>query len=643
MLHRFPSVCLSLVCLLVLAGPAITAPALADTFGESIQPLLQKHCQQCHGGGDEIHGDFDLTQLDHPAAIDAAFETWERAVELVDEGLMPPDDQPPLSDTEKQTLRAWYQDRFVESVGAHPGYFRPRRLSAHEYRNTLHSLLGFPLEVAIRKAEETLSEESLVMKLLPTDPPGPSGFTNDTSGNPLTTVLWDQYSYLVDNGLEKLFSSQHRDALQAYTGSIEGPWLTPAQAETMLRRFARRVYRRDLSDAQINDMLAALQGKHEAALQTALQREMKAILMSPSFLYRGLHIRIATDVQVPVDDFELAERLSYFLWADMPDDELLDLAGAGQLAQADVLDAQITRMLASPKARNLAEDFGLQWFSLGEIDHVSNNPSLVHGLKNQPLDFLHYLFTQDRPLLELLDSRTTFINAHTARYYGAERRQLKAHRRPAGVEVQALPNQKIQLNDNQHRGGLLTMPGVLAMNRGPVLRGTWLLERVLGEHLPDPPANIGQVPANRPGEKLSFRQRFELHRSDATCAVCHDKIDPLGFSLQAYDDQGKVLARTKHLDTSGTLPSGESFDDFSGLKQILVTDYRERVIRNIVRQMMAYALARKLQAYDRPTVDQIVAELIEQDGTYRDLIAKIVNSLPFRETVKRSAQPPSKI
>ncbi len=631
MLTRFTSAFLSLACLWT-----VTASATADSFSESIQPLLKQHCVRCHGGGDEIHGDLNLTLLNNAAAIDAAFETWERAVELVADGLMPPDDQPPLSEAEKQTLRDWYQERFVNSVAAHPGFFRPRRLSAHEYRNTLHSMFGFPLEVAIRRAEETIVEESLVMKLLPTDPPGPSGFTNDTSGNPLTTVLWDQYSYLVDNGLEKLFSVQHRDALQAYTGEIKGPWLTPAQAEQMLRRFARRAIRRDVPQSQINHWLAALDGKQAAELQAALRIELKAILMSPAFLYRGLHLDIATDTQVPVDDFELAERLSYFLWADMPDDELLDLAHAGQLSQSEVLQSQLIRMLASPKARNLAEDFGVQWFSLGEIEHVSNNPSLVHGLKNQPIDFLYYLFTEDRPLMELIDSRTTFINAHTAKYYGAERRQLVSHHRPAGVEVQALPNQKIQLNDNLDRGGLLTMPGVLAMNRGPVLRGTWLLERIMGEHLPDPPANIGQVPANRPGEQLSFRERFELHRSNATCAVCHDKIDPLGFSLQAYDDQGKLLARTQGIDTSGKLPSGETFDDFRGLKQILVTKHRERVIRNIVRQMMAYALARKLQAYDRPAVEKIVADLVQHDGTYRDLINHIVNSLPFRETVKQS-------
>src|SRR6056297_1547006 len=143
---------------------------------------------------------------------------------------MHPADQPRLNEAEKERLRAWYQQRFVRSVEAHPGFFRPRRLSAHEYRNTLHSVLRFSLDVAVAKAEQTVTEESLVIKLLPTDPPGPSGFTNDTSGNPLTTVIWNQYSYLADNGLDKLFSLPHRAALESYTGEIEDDWITPTQA-----------------------------------------------------------------------------------------------------------------------------------------------------------------------------------------------------------------------------------------------------------------------------------------------------------------------------------------------------------------------------------------------------------------------------
>jgi len=642
-----PSACVRYVlCFAVAAcGCTATAQSLQDyAFQDNVRPILQQHCYACHGADDEVEGELDLTALADQKAIEKAFETWQRVVELVDAGAMPPDGQQRLTEQQKLQLRQWYQQRFVDSVEAHPGFFRPRRLSAHEYRNSLQSLLGFPLQVAVAQAEQTVAEDSLVMKLLPTDPPGPSGFTNDTSGNPLTTAIWDQYSYLVDNGLQKLFSPVHREQLEAYTGKIEGPWMTSEQATTLLRRFARRAFRREVSDDALAPSLATLNGKRGADLQAALQVEMKAILMSPMFLYRGLGMNIPTDVVHRVDDFELAERLSYFLWADLPDDELLELASEGRLHEQAVYEAQIDRLLAAPKARNLADDFCAQWFSLNEIDQVSNNPPVADALKSQPIDFLYYLFTADRPLAELIDSEVTFINAHTAKFYPQSRRQLQASPRQRGIEVQALPNQRVSLQETADRGGLLTMPGVLAMNRGPVLRGTWLLERVLGERLPEPPADVGQVPGNQRGENLTFRERFEQHRREPTCAVCHDKIDPLGFSLQAYGNDGGVLKSRQQggrgagqsLDTSGRLLSGESFEDFDGLKQILMTTQRERVIRQIVKQTMAFALARKLEVYDQPEVERIVKQLNENAGTFRGLVHQVANSLPFRETVKRN-------
>ena len=627
-----------------------------EQFRQDVLPVLKTYCTRCHGEGDELHGDVNLLTTDVDEGVEQRYALWERAVELVTSGVMPPEDQPQPAASEKKLLSKWFQHRFVDSVAAHPGMFRPRRLSAHEYRNTLHSMLGFTLDVAIVEAEQTVSERSLVMKLLPDDPPGPSGFQNDTSANPLTTVIWDQYSYLSDFGLEQLFSLQRRSELEAYTGTIAGEFLTVDQAERMLRTFMRRAYRRRLPGENSEAACSTLHGKQGAELHGALLTQLKTVLMSPTFLYRGLLMDVARNEPVHVDDFELAERLSYFLWADMPDQELMQVAEAGQLHETDQLHDQVRRMLASPRARNLAEDFCVQWFSLSEIQHVSDNPPIVDALQSQPIDFLHYLITDGRPITELLDCDTSFVNPHTARYYPHDRGQMVAYKKQYGIEIEAIPNQKIQLRNTPERGGLLTMPGVLAMNRGPILRGTWILERILGEHLPDPPPDVGQVPINEPGQKLTFRQRFEQHRSNPTCAVCHDKIDPLGFALQAYDVSGafkgaasKRRKRRKDstpydddvdeaLDSSGRLPSGEKFADFSGLKKLLVTSQRERFLRNVVRRSLSYALCRKLSLRDRPTVEAIVRQLADGDGTFHELIFAIVDSLPFRETVVQSIQ-----
>ncbi len=622
------------------AFPAFVAvraeDATGDQFPSTIQPILARHCFKCHGG-ESVEGDVNFKQIQTSQQLDANFKLFEKAASLIAAGDMPPADEPQLTAADRRIFAAWYNRRFVESVKAHPGFFKPRRLSAHEYRNTLHSLLGFPLEVAIREAEQTVAEKSLVMKLLPADPPGASGFKNDTSGNPLTSTLWNQQAYLAGNALAKLFSPSHRTHLEAYTGPIEGTHLSPAQAATMLRKFTTRAYRRPAPSALLEASLKAIDGKTGAALEKTLRSELKVVLMSPRFMYRGLMMSATAQGETArVDDYELAERLSYFLWADMPDAELMQLAGRQKLHESGVLQRQIDRMLRSPKSRSLAEELGVEWFSLNEIDHVSNNPPVADALKTQPVDFLHYVFTSRQPLTELIDSRVTFINPHTAGHYPRDRRQMKPYRKQRGIEVERVPNQKIELKETPGRGGLLTMPGVLAMNRGPVIRGVWLLERVLGEHLPEPPANVGQVKPNQPGEKLTFRQRFAQHRANKSCAVCHDKIDPLGFALQHYAGNGSYNANAAKngIDASGKLPTGESFKDFAGLRQILVTSQRKVIVRNIVRRMLAYALARKLELHDRPTVEKLVDTLYE-NGTYRDLIYAIATSLPFQNTVMR--------
>ena len=192
------------------------------------------------------------------------------------------------------------------------------------------------------------------------------------------------------------------------------------------------------------------------------------------------------------------------------------------------------------------------------------------------------------------------------------------------------------------------MPAILAMNHGPIIRGTWTLRRILGEHLGEPPADIPPIQAVVGGKKLSFREQFEMHRDDATCARCHDKIDPLGFAFEAYNEKGAYLLSNNSslpkemqskkqgnpkIDTAGKLPTGETFENFEALKQIFMTSRREDIVRNSVKQTLSYALCRKLEAYDGPTVDAITAKLVETDGTWQDLFIEIAKSLPFRQTI----------
>jgi hypothetical protein len=374
--------------------------------------------------------------------------------------------------------------------------------------------------------------------------------------------------------------------------------------------------------------------------KNAVQAELKVSLMSPRFLFRSLLSTAVASGTADVDSYELAERLSYFLWADMPDASLFEAAADRSLLKDSVLTAQIDRMLAARQAGNLAIDLATQWLSLDEIDEVVEKLPVVVALKSQVVDFMLYLIQEDRPLLELIDSKVEFVNVFTARFYGEDGRQLKKHRKPTGIEVQIVPNQRIELVAMQDRGGILTMPGILAMNRGAIIRGTWILERVLGQPLPDPPANVGQIQPNPPGQKFTFRQRFEQHRAQASCAVCHDKIDPLGFVLENYNQDGSLISETSP-DTSGRLPSGETFANIQELKKILTTSQRRQLITNIVKQFLAYALCRRLEYYDQPTVTAIVDKLDESEGhgTYQQLIREIILRQSFRQANFAGARP----
>lgn len=648
--------------LIALASPLLPS-ATADDAAQRTK-FVEVYCQRCHGGDEDVGSDFNVIELPRETSVGvpgdsqsfSGFAKWKRAVELVSEGSMPPADEVQPPEPERLAFESWFSQEFLSKIKAAPGKATARRLSVTEYRNTLRSLIGADLELAIIEAEQTVAEKSLVKKLLPTDPPGPSGYTNDTSENPITTQVVENYAYFADLAIEKLLGDV--DGRFPIPGGLRYENFTHKNAQDWLEGFKERAFRRPSDPSNKSSLQPPAEAIGED-VEVWLRQQVRSVLLSPAFLYRGVLARtVPTDSQASennsqfhlLDDHEYAERLSYFLWADMPDQELLDLASNGSLQRRSVRIQQVARMLRSPRSRSLADDFGMQWFSLDQInDSVSNNPPVLHALQSQPLDFFHYLFQSDRPLTELIDSKTTFVNTHTSKFYPSDRKQIVRPKKQKGIEVMAYGNQRIELINTPERGGLPTMPGVLAMNRGPILRGTWLLERVLGEHLPDPPPDVGQVQPSPPGKQLSFRERFEAHRSNESCAVCHDKIDPLGFALAAYDEAGVFKLSEKYVppkkkkrraedmddatpDTHGKLPSGEEFENYAELKKILLTTYRRRLVENIVRQTMSYALCRKLEYFDTPTIERIVDELESPEATFHQLVFLVTESLPFRYT-----------
>jgi mono/diheme cytochrome c family protein len=408
----------------------------------------------------------------------------------------------------------------------------------------------------------------------------------------------------------------------------------PAQLRA-LADFADRAYRRPLRDDErqrLRDLHAALRKKgvsHDEAFRTVLAR----VLVTPHFLYRIENPPPGTKPG-PVSDLELATRLSYFLWASMPDDELRRLAHAGRLHDDRTLRSQAERMLKSPRVRGLATEFGLQWLHIRDIrEHKDKSETLFPMFDDKLRDaffeeaaqLFQDLFQNDRPLLELIDGDRVFVNETLANHYGL-------------TDVKGPEWRNLKGARELGRGGVLTLASVLTKQAGasrtsPVLRGNWVVQTLLGEKLPRPPANVPQLPEGEDTSKLSVRQLVEQHTRDSRCAHCHVRIDPFGFALEGYDPIGRRRQKDlagRPVDTRATLRDRVTFDGIDGLRHYLLKERRDDFLRNFCRKLLGYALGRSVALSDQPLLEEMLRSLRANDYRVSAAILPIVQSTQFR-------------
>ena len=421
------------------------------------------------------------------------------------------------------------------------------------------------------------------------------------------------------------------------------------QTREVLTRLLRRGYRRPPTEVEVEQLVqfvGAIQADG-AKWEAAIQQAIKVILCSPKFLFRlELDDRPQRPDPYPIDEFQLASRLSYFLWSSMPDDELFELAAKNQLT--DTLEAQVKRMLADPKATELARDFGTQWLQIQRIATVTPDPErfptfgrrLRAAMLKETELFVASIFREDQSVLDLLDADYTFLNKELANHYGITDTQGnwmgQKKTVPGGEAIKGRAFQRVALQ-GASRGGILTHASVLTVTSNPtrtspVKRGRWVLEQVLGSPPPPPPPDVPELEEDHEATTATtLRERLEHHREDPACANCHAKMDPIGFALENYNAIGAFRTKEGELeiDTTAELPDGTAFDGIADLKQLL-KDRKQQFVRCLTEKMLTYALGRGLEYYDRPTVDRIVAQL-EVEG-YRSsvLITEIVKSDPFR-------------
>ncbi len=416
---------------------------------------------------------------------------------------------------------------------------------------------------------------------------------------------------------------------------------TPECAKTILSTFMRRAWRRPVAPEEVEKeyKFVAMALADKQTFEAAMRVGVEAVLVSPNFLFRierdpnpsTLKKAALANPIHQINDFELASRLSYFLWSSTPDDQLLDLAQQNKLHDQATLTAQLKRMLADSKSSRFVENFAGQWLQLRNLDSIKPDPEkfpmfdkeLRQALKTETTLFFSTVLKEDRPVTDFLDGKYTFLNERLAKYYGIPNVTGKEFR-------------KVDLDGTQ-RSGVITQGSVLTVSSyptrtSPVIRGKWILENFLNAPPPPPPPNVPPLNESEVGTAGSMRQQLEKHRESPICASCHNKMDPIGFGLENYDAIGRWREKDGAfpIDPSGNLPSGQKFNGAAEMKAALV-ETKEAFVGCITEKMMTYALGRGLERYDRPVTSKIIKDLSQHEYRFDRLIWDIVMSQPFQQ------------
>jgi mono/diheme cytochrome c family protein len=610
--------CVALPCRSTAADAAALKADADEYFRGRVTPFIQTYCIACHQNRRPTRAGVNFSPALKAPGHAAFTEQWKKAAARVKAHDMPPKGAPQPSDADRQMFGDW-MGKLKYLSQKDPGPFVIRRLTKTEYGNTLHDLFGV---------------EPAIVDGLPDEVSG-EGYLNS-----LSALQLEQYLRIADKVLGRIVAPQGRPPTTTQKrlfGKSPAAGMAPREAaREVARSLATKAYRRPPTPAELEKLIEAfdLGRRSNLPYQQSLHLMLKAILVSPQFLFITPVGEVGTSSGiVPLDDYQLASRLSYLLWATMPDDELMALAEKGTLHQPAVLDAQVLRLLKDPRSRALFDGFGAQWLGVGGLNRQVFDsamfPQMTAQLRaamyDEPRLFFESIVRENKSVLRFVDGDYTYLNGTLASIYGLEKTVT-------GSEMR-----RVKLTD-ANRGGILGMPGVLAAtsfpNRtSPVKRGVWVLEQVLGDHVPAAPPNVPALDQQDQATvaNLTVRERTELHRTNPVCANCHKILDPIGFGLENFDAIGRWRDRDsngKPIDAAGELPGGERFSSPKDLKAI-IAGRADALSRSLVEKLLAYALGRRLEGYDEIVVDNVMHEVAEDGYRMQTLIKGVVTSYPF--------------
>jgi hypothetical protein len=614
--------CLAWPCRSMAADHEALKADAEEYFRSRVTPFIKTYCLPCHQSRRPTRAGVNFDPALKTPGHAAFSEIWKKAAARVKAHDMPPNSAVQPNDADREMFAVWLAKlKYLSQKD--PGPFVIRRLTKTEYSNTLHDLFGVDPSIADGLPDEVSGE----------------GYMNS-----LSPLQLEQYLKIADKVVGRIVAQKGAPPTAVQKRLFGKPPATGTDqrkaAREVARSLAKKAYRRPATESELDVLVETFElgRKNNLHYQQSLQLMLKAVLVTSQFLFITPAITPAEDTAsrkgiVPLDDYQLASRLSYLLWATMPDDELMALADRGKLHEPAVLDAQVGRMLKSPRSRALFDGFGAQWLGVGALKRQVFDPALFpqmtvamrQAMYDEARLFFESVVRENQSVIRFVDADYTYLNGTVASLYGLEK------------TVKGTQMRKVRLSDG-NRGGVLGTPAVLAATSfptrtSPVKRGVWVLEQLLGEHVPSPPPDVPALDKQDPtaATTLTMRQRTELHRTNPVCANCHKVMDPIGFGLENFDATGRwrdLDSNGKAIDASGELPGGERFASPKDLKTILAgrTDVFSR---NLVEKLLAYALGRRLEGYDEIVVDSLTQEVANDGYRMQTLIKGVVTSYPF--------------
>ena len=674
MMNRQTTACW-ILCLVAWHPTGIRA-ADDGVFSEVVRPVFQQSCVKCHGQDGKVKGKVDLLRIEGSADLVSDLERLETIIDVIDEHEMPPEKEPELKPGVREQLVLELRKLLHAGASAEKG-FAPtpiRRMNRFQYNNAVVDLLElkvvvFPLPEKMMRdrsgyfrpetgkmpgqlvvSSRQLGKSALIEPRLagvgpfPQDLRAEHGFDNRGDHLTLSPMLMEAFFKLS----RRIVQSSNFD--KRTVGIWQELFVPPGKKEELesevrerLRVFLSRAFRRPVEKGLLESYVEHVMGQLKSGKEFpgAMKEVVSAVLASPQFLYLYDKPSEAGEAEL-LDGYELASRLSFFLWGSIPDEKLLELAGSGKLVEPEVLAGEVRRMLLDRKLKRFCDSFPSQWLQLERIIsslpdetiyrdfyYAPPNYRTSMDMMMEPLLLFETVLIENRSILEFIDSDYTYRTPRLRKWHGEPTKERLGG--PVTLNFKRQP-----VSDKRH-GGVITNAAVMTMTSGPdetkpITRGAWIAGVIFNDPPEPPPADVPPLEQQKEGtETLTIRERFAAHRERADCAGCHAQLDPLGFAFENFDPVGRWREKYENgrqVDASGTLFRKHRFSNVVEFKQALLEE-KDRFTRGFAEHLLSFALGREITPADSPALDKLVAQTISDEYRIRTLIEGVVQSAPF--------------